>query len=148
MISKAKTINVSISGVGVNLVFRDAGVLTTTGSGYLYVLNCVSDNNNKAIFTNSASPVNHELTFDSGLNVYSKWFSSNDALRYADLTGCNLILNDIKTSLSGYEFDFTSLSSVRSESGYVDVNDGGELKLPNSLIGKVVRSESTNCGSG
>jgi hypothetical protein len=135
LIEEPLTLTLSVDA-NANLVFKKTGTITLLGTKKLKVLSVSFDSNTTGIFTHAYSGTT-ALEFDSTIDIYSSWFSSNETLKYASKTDCGLILNDNITLAASYTLDLTALRWIRSDGGAIILNDTSTLNAPNNLIGLI-----------
>jgi len=140
----SEPISVELSAnASANLVFTNSGKITLDGTKTLNVLKCKSDDNSRSIFAYNYGGFTL-LSFDSGVDLFSGWFSDLDDLKFAGKTNCTLFVNTDRTLLTGYSLNLSSLKGVYSEGSSFAMGDSSSLTLPNNLSGKVVGFNSSN----
>lgn len=116
--------------------FRKIGSLSLLGNNTLNIARVDCDDKYQQRFTYSYTGTTI-LSFDK-MNLYSSWFGSTDALKFASKTDCKLILNSDIVTAPSYSLDLSSLALIKAEEGSINVNNGVTLTLPERVIGKLI----------
>ena len=126
-----------------SLVFRNDAKLTLEGVFELNVSKVSSSNNYVAHFDYIYAG-QQLLSFESNVVLYSAWFSSDDALKFASKLDCNLVQNNSNALPNNYSLDLSDLRHITSNGGKITLLDNVTLTLPASLTGKLISANDTS----